>query len=172
MLQPFPSANDFATDNEAESALQWIREFILGVRRIRAENNIEPNRRLSVQVKDGTPQERIWLESHGVYIRQLARTESIERMLEGEQDAASTIAGETTVLVPLAGLIDPAVEIQRLEKELSSKRNELDRASAKLANAAFVEKAPPPVVDKVRAQITDLEDKIPRIDTQLQKLRS
>jgi len=172
MLQPFPSANDFATDNEAESALQWIREFILGVRRIRAENNIEPNRRLSVQVKDGTPQERIWLESHGVYIRQLARTESIERMLEGEQDAASTIAGETTVLVPLAGLIDPAVEIQRLEKELSSKRNELDRASAKLVNAAFVEKAPPPVVDKVRAQITDLEDKIPRIDTQLEKLRS
>ncbi len=170
MLQPFPDAADFAADRDAELALEWIRDFILGVRRIRAENNIEPSRRLSVQVKDGTAQERVWLESYELYIQQLARTETIERVLEGDQESASALAGETTVLVPLGGLIDPAVETQRLEKELAGKRKELEIASAKLANTSFVEKAPAAVVDKVRAQIADLEDKIPRIDTQLRKL--
>jgi valyl-tRNA synthetase len=105
-----------------------------------------------------------------LYIQQLARTETIERVLEGDQESASALAGETTVLVPLGGLIDPAVETQRLEKELAGKRKELEIASAKLANTSFVEKAPAAVVDKVRAQIADLEDKIPRIDTQLRKL--
>ncbi|MFT4561636.1 MAG: valyl-tRNA synthetase [Gammaproteobacteria bacterium] len=172
MQQPFPHSDDFAHDPEAELAFEWIRSFILGIRRIRAENNIEPNRRIKVQVQDGTPKERVWLESYGKYIEQLARTETIERVLSGEGDAASVLAGEMTVFVPLAGLIDPAVEIQRLEKELAQMRKALEVVSGKLNNPSFVEKAPAAVVDKERARVAELQDKIPRTETQLRKFQS
>jgi valyl-tRNA synthetase len=171
MQQPFPRSAEFTHDPDAERAFEWIRSFILGIRRIRAENNIEPNRRIGVQVQDGSPQERIWLEAYEKYIEQLARTETIERVLNGEGDAASVLAGEMTVFVPLGGLIDPAVEIQRLEKELAQMRKALEVVSGKLNNPSFVEKAPPAVVDKERARVAELQDKIPRTEAQLQKFR-
>jgi valyl-tRNA synthetase len=171
MQQPFPRSAEFTHDPQTELAFEWIRSFILGIRRIRAENNIEPSRRIKVQVQDGSPQERVWLEAHERYIEQLARTETIERVLSGEGDAASVIAGEMTVFVPLAGLIDPGVEIQRLEKELARMRKDLELLSAKLNNPSFVAKAPSAVVNKERARVSELQDKIPRVEAQLQKFQ-
>jgi valyl-tRNA synthetase len=169
MLQPFPNVSSLTSDPQAELALEWIRAFILGVRRIRAENNIEPHRRISVQVQDGSAQERAWLDSYELYIRQLARTDSIERVLLSGDDCATALVGEMTVLMPLADLIDPTIEAQRLEKELNRMRGELDRATAKLNNPSFIEKAPTAIVDKERARIQELQDKIPRLETQLKK---
>ena len=169
MLQAFPNVSSLTSDPQAELALEWIRAFILGVRRIRAENNIEPHRRISVQVQDGSAQERAWLDSYELYIRQLARTDLIERVLLGGDDCATALVGEMTVLMPLADLIDPTIEAQRLEKELNRMRGELDRATAKLNNPSFIEKAPGAIVDKERARIQELQDKVPRLETQLKK---
>jgi valyl-tRNA synthetase len=170
MLQPFPNTSNLSHDPQAELAFDWIRSLILGVRRIRAENNIEPNRRIVIQVQGGSAQERVWLESYELYIRQLARAASIERVLSGDGEAASALAGETTVLVPLSDLIDPAVETQRLVRELDKMRGELERGEGKLNNPSFVEKAPSAIVEKERTRVRELGDKISRVDNQLQKL--
>jgi valyl-tRNA synthetase len=52
---------------------------------------------------------------------------------------------------------------------LNRMRRELDRATAKLNNPSFIEKAPGAIVDKERARIQELQDKIPRLETQLKK---
>ena len=171
MLQPFPNTTSLNSDPQAELAFNWIQSFILGVRRIRAENNIEPNRRLVIQVQGGSAQERVWLESYELFIRQLARTDSIERVLSSDGDAASALAGEMNVLVPLSDLIDPVLEAQRLERELDKKRGELALGKGKLNNPAFVEKAPVAIVEKARIRVQELNDNIARIEGQLQKLR-
>jgi len=170
MLQPFPNTTHLAADPQAELAFDWLRNFILGVRRIRAENNIEPNRRIDVLVQGGSAQERVWLESYELYIRQLARIASMDRVLSAEGDAATALAGETTVLVPLADLIDPVVEAQRLQRELDKMRGELQRAQGKLSNPSFVEKAPAAIVEKERIRVQELGDKVSRIELQLEKL--
>jgi valyl-tRNA synthetase len=170
MLQPFPQAAEFVRDEAAEHAFEWLRNFILGVRRIRAENNIDPNRRLDIQVQGGSAAERVLLESCEGYIKQLARVESLERVLSVDGDCATALAGETTVLVPLSDLIDVAVERQRLTRDLEKMGGELQRASGKLENPAFVEKAPAAVVEKERARVQTLRDQIARIEAQLAKL--
>lgn len=172
MLQPYPDAAQLEADAEAERAFAWLREFILGVRRIRADNNIEPNRRLAINVQGGSAQECRWLESYDAFVRQLARVESIDRVLEVSADAATALAGETTVLVPLSDLIDVEVEKQRLAKDLEKMRADFDRISGKLGNASFVEKAPAAVVEKERARRAELEDRIARTQSQLEKLRA
>jgi valyl-tRNA synthetase len=170
MLQPFPNTTSLNDDPQGELAFDWIQSFILGVRRIRAENNIEPNRRIGIQVQGGSAQERVWLESYEQYIQQLARTDSVERVLSNDGDAASALAGEMTILVPLADLIDPVVEAQRLARELDKMRGDLERGAGKLKNPSFVEKAPPAIVEKERVRVRELGDNIARLDSQLKKL--
>ncbi len=172
MLQPYPEVAELATDADAERAFEWLRQFILGVRRIRADNNIEPNRRLAINVQGGSAEERQWLEAHDAFVRQLARVETIDRVLEVSADAATALAGETTVLVPLSDLIEVEVEIERLAKDLEKMRSDFDRVSGKLDNASFVEKAPAAVVEKERARRAELDDRITRTQSQLEKLRA
>jgi len=170
MLQPYPQSSEFARDEVAETTFEWVRTFILGIRRIRAENNIEPHRRISVQVQGGSDEERQWLTSYETYIRQLARVHAITRVATVEGDAATALAGDTTVLVPLSDLIDVDVERERLTRDLDRMRGELQRASAKLDNPSFVEKAPAAVVDKERVRVETLRDQMARIESQLEKL--
>ena len=172
MHEPFPCPEDNAYDDHALKAFDWLSTFILGVRRIRAENDIEPGRRLVVQVRGGAPLEQLWLQEYALYLRQLARIERLERVEGDAEGAATALAGETTLLVPLLDLIDPAVEIERLTKELARLEQDRARTEAKLANDAFVAKAPPEVVAKERRRALDARDAISRLTAQLAKLEA
>ena len=172
MLQPYPTPDPTAVNPEACRAFDWVRSFILGVRRIRSENGVEPNKRINVLVRGGTPDERVWLAEYGNYVRALGRLEEIRPSTDDDApDSATALAGETTILVPIAGLIDPALEIQRLDKELEKLQNDLDRNQSKLNNQSFVAKAPPEVVEKERQRSSELGGAIRRLGDQREKLR-
>jgi len=49
MLEPFPNLDDFDTDKAAVEQMEWVKSFIMSVRRIRAERDIAPSKTLSVQ---------------------------------------------------------------------------------------------------------------------------
>ncbi len=172
MLETFPSATDLSHDPKAEQAITWIQSFILGVRRIRAENNIDPNQRISIQVLGGSARECKWLESYDLYIRQLGRTNCIERVLSRDGEAAGVLAGEMTVLIPLSDIIDPIIELERLKRELDKLCGELEINKGKLSNRSFIEKAPSPIVEKVRNRVREIEDAISHTENQLRNLRS
>jgi valyl-tRNA synthetase len=61
------------------------------------------------------------------------------------------------ILIPMAGLIDKDAELARLDKEIAKREQEVQRIEAKLANSAFVDKAPAEVVEKERAKVEDVK---------------
>lgn len=61
------------------------------------------------------------------------------------------------LLIPMAGLIDKDAELARLDKEIAKREQEVQRIEAKLANSAFVDKAPAEVVEKERAKVEDVK---------------
>jgi valyl-tRNA synthetase len=73
--------------------------------------------------------------------------------------------------VSLAGLIDVASEIKRLEKQLAEKRKHLQGTQAKLGNASFVSKAPLEVVEQQKAMVADLEGQIKVMEENLRELK-
>ncbi len=77
-----------------------------------------------------------------------------------------------TLLVPMAGLIDPAVEAERLDKQLGKKRDELKKARVKLANPSFVQNAPESVVTQERERVNEFERTIAGLEAQLARVRS
>ncbi len=170
MLQAYPQTADITTDNAAMMEMEWVKSFILGVRRIRSERDIAPGKALAVQVKGGNINERNWLAANRHYITALAKTASITEVTQADDDAVIALAGEMTIIVPLADLIDPKAEAARLEKELTRLRSERERLTAKLANSDFTDRAPAPVVQKERDRLTEVVDGLGKMEEQYQRI--
>jgi valyl-tRNA synthetase len=63
-----------------------------------------------------------------------------------------------------------AAERARLERELAEARAWLDGARERLANEAFIAKAPPDVVEGARAREAELADQVERLEDRLADL--
>ncbi len=174
MLQPYPVCRTDAIDEPAMAEMAWVMQFILGIRRIRGEMNIKPGKPLPVLLQNGGAQDAANLENNRHYLDALARLESITWLEAGQEapESATALVGEMKVLIPMAGLIDKAAELARLEKELARRQKELERIMGKLSNASFIDKAPAAVVAKERKKADDLKSAIAQLQSQLEKIQS
>ncbi|MCB1866301.1 MAG: valine--tRNA ligase [Chromatiales bacterium] len=172
MLAPYPESDAIVADPAAEQEMTWLQSFVLGVRRIRAEMDIAPGKPLPVLVQGGNDEERDWFERNAGLISALARIESASRLADGETgpESATAIAGGTTILIPLAGLIDKDAELARLDKELGKLSAQIEQIERKLSNASFVERAPAEVVAKERARADGLRDAIANFSAQRERI--
>ena len=82
------------------------------------------------------------LERHEDTIKRLARLDDITFADAAPKGSAQIVVGDTTVALPLAGVIDMAAERARIAKEEAKTREEIAKVDAKLANAEFLAKAP------------------------------
>ena len=174
LVRPYPEPDEGARDPEAEAEMRWVMDLVLAVRRIRGEMDIAPSRPLPVLLRGGDAAARERLARHERAVRALARLESVRWLEPGEPapEAATALAGEVEVLIPMAGLIDKEAELRRLAKEIEKLRAGLERARAKLANPSFVEKAPAAVVEKERRKAAELERAIEGLEAQAERIRS
>ena len=174
LARPYPEPDEGARDPEAEAEMRWVMDLVLAVRRIRGEMDIAPSRPLPVLLRGGDAAARERLARHERAVRALARLESVRWLEPGEPapEAATALAGEVEVLIPMAGLIDKEAELRRLAKEIEKLRAGLERARAKLANPSFVEKAPAAVVEKERRKAAELERAIEGLEAQAERIRS
>ncbi len=170
MLQTYPRNTDLERHEGSLLAIEWLKSFILGVRRIRAERDISPGKPLAVKTKGGTDQEQEWLNSNQGYIQTLGRVESIEQISQSPDDAVMALAGEMTLLVPLADIIDPAEEKLRIEKEIEKQNKEFIRIQSKLENKSFTDKAPEAVVDKEKSKLAEVETRLDKLKEQLERI--
>ncbi len=170
--QAFPEADRAREDAGAEGDIDWIKRFILGVRRIRGEMDISPNKPLNVLLQNAGTEDRRRLEEYRLFLERLARLESITVLDAGTEAPESAIAlvGDMQLLVPMAGLIDKDAELKRLAKERDKARADLERAEKKLANPSFVEKAPPAVVDQEKQRLAEFRSALERLDAQHRKI--
>ncbi|MEM7291880.1 MAG: class I tRNA ligase family protein, partial [Pseudomonadota bacterium] len=174
MVAPYPVSQPEKIDAEAEAEIDWIKQFVLGVRKIRAEMDIAPGKPLPVLVapSDATDAQRA--EDHGSLIKFLARVESIDILAAGDEapESAPALIGDTQILIPMSGLIDKDAEVSRLQKEIAKLEAEIKRLSGKLNNEQFVAKAPEAVVAKERERLAETESSKQQLADQLAKIQS
>jgi len=170
MKMPYPRAEDIATDETSLEAIAWVKAFILGVRRIRAERDIDPRKSLAVKIKGGTEQEQACLNQNSHYLKDIGRIESITAIDEEPDNAVIALAGEMILLVPLVDLIDPQAELARLEKGLEKLRKNSDNIAKKLENKNFVERAPANVVKKERERLAENNVSLEKLEEQYQRI--
>ena len=174
MRQPYPKPDLSLLNATASTEIEWVKNVIAGVRKIRSGMNIDPRKPLPVLLENGSAADRERLENNRHYLETIGRIEAITWLETGEQapESATALVGEMKLLIPLSGLINKDAEIARLAKELDNRSKELLRCEQKLANAGFLEKAPAAVVAKEQSRASSLKQAISDLEEQSRKIRS
>ena len=172
MQQPYPLADDKMLDATAESEMQWLQQFILGIRQVRGEMNISPGKPLPVLLENASACDIENLDKTRHYLNFLAKTESISVLSADDvvPESALTLVGNMKVHIPMAGLIDKAAELERLQKEIDKAQTEITRINKKLGNAGFVDKAPAAVVQKERDKLESFRTTLAELQKQMEKI--
>ena len=170
MRQPFPEPDPARLDAASVEEMDWVKGFVLGVRRIRGEMNIRPGQRLAVLLSGGDARDDERARNHLPYLAGLAGLASVERLAGDAPQSARALLGRLEILVPLEGLIDVGAECARIGKELGRLGKELARSEGKLANERFVSRAPAEVVAKEHERVAEFRDAIARLEAQRQTL--
>ena len=172
MLQPFPEFDETLVDAEAVAELEWVMGFVLGVRRIRGEMNIEPGKRLPVLLQNGSDLDQMRMQTNRQVLQSVARLDKITWLTSNDSapQAAIALVGNMKLLIPMAGLIDKHAEESRLAKEIAKKQKELERSQAKLANPKFIYKAPQSIVIKTQNNVLELQAAIDHLTAQQQQI--
>ena len=171
MLQAFPQKDNQKINNEATEEIQWVMDFVLGIRKIRSGMNIKPGKLLAVLIQNASSTDEQRLTKTQAYLKSLSRVESIT-ILPDEQtpESATALVGEMKVLIPMAGLINVDEEKARLSKEIEKIEKEVSRLSSKLANDNFTSRAPDAVVAKEREKLNEANKTLHSLQEQQQRI--
>jgi valyl-tRNA synthetase len=159
-VQPFPIADQSLVDDEAERELAVVREAIQRLRRYREDVGAPVGDRIPARLVAEGPAHVTLYERSLPTIERLARFD----LAVAEPDGP---LGEATVAIPGA-TIDVQVDAEgvsaRREEQKRMLREEIDRAEGKLANAGFVEKAPPELVEQEREKLARFQRELAELE--------
>ncbi|MDH3576858.1 MAG: valine--tRNA ligase [Gammaproteobacteria bacterium] len=173
MLRPYPAASRATRDSDATDDIEWVKQFILGIRQIRGEMDISPGKFLPVVLQNASDIDQRRADAHALLLKRVGRVESVTILADGAEApaAATALLGDLRLLVPMKGVIDVGAERTRLEKQMDKVRADLARATGKLGNEKFVNNAPADVVTQERERAVEFEKTIAQLTEQLVKLQ-
>ncbi len=174
MLAKYPVPEDDRIDRAAEVEMEWVMQFILGIRQIKGEMNIPPGKRVPVLLQNASAEDLRILKVSQVYLDAVGRVESVAVLPGGAEkpESAMTLLGDMAILIPLEGLIDKGAEITRLKKAIEKLDRDIDRIEAKVNNPGFTSKAPAAVVDRERQKLEEQVHAREELQAQLFRLAS
>ena len=172
MIQAFPEFDESKCDQQSIDDLEWVKQFIIAIRNIRGEMNIPPSKELPVLLKNVSDNDQRRLTENEQFLSSLAKLESITVLAQDEQGpaSASALVGNLSVLIPMAGLIDKAAELARLDKAMEKLEKDAAKTRGKLSNDSFVGKAPAAVIEKEKAKLAEAESALVKMQEQKQQL--
>ena len=172
MLRPYPEVLSEATDADAVADIEWVQQFILGIRQIRGEMDISPGKPLPVVLQDASASDLFRAKSQALLLQRVGRVESVTTLIKDEDPpaAATALLGDMRMLVPMKGIIDVDAERTRLTKQQGKINKDLQRSVGKLENEKFANNAPAEVVTQEQERVVEFEKAIAQLTEQLEKL--
>lgn len=165
---------DVALENpQSVSEMNLLMDIIRAVRNIRAEVNVPMSKKVELIIKAGSQDTLDIISRNDNYIGRFCNTSSFEAGLAPQtpDKVMSAVVTGAELLLPLSGLIDIDQEIIRLEKEVQTLNNEVERVEKKLSNQGFVAKAPAKVIEEERAKQADYSDRREKVLARIAELR-
>ncbi len=173
IIAPWPETRD-EEDWEAQAVtdFQTVQAVVRAIRNLRAEKKVKAGLRIPAILAGGEKTEVLRAQAEAIAALAHLDADQMEivEAVDGKpEDHVALVAAGVEVYLPLAGLVDPAEERARLEKELAEAEAQIARLERLLAGP-FAEKAPPPVVQKEREKLAAFRETAEKIRGQLQAL--
>ncbi|EHB62931.1 MULTISPECIES: valine--tRNA ligase [Paenibacillus] len=173
MLASWPVYDPAFENPESVAEMNLLMDVIRAVRNIRAEVNVPMSKKVELLLKPVNEQIAGIIDRNADYIRRFCNTSEYQSSLglATPEKAMTAVVTGVELFLPLAGLIDIAQEIARLEKEIQHLNSEVERVEKKLNNPGFVSKAPEKVIEEERAKLADYSDKRSKVIARIEELR-
>lgn len=166
MLSAYPQADKEQIVQTAFDKMAALKDLVEEVRKLRGEMGIAPNVKAPLFVEGSAELEGLlkYLPS----LTRLTEAKLVDSLPEAE-DAPVAVCNGARLMLKVE--IDKAAETARLSKEAEKLQKALDKLNAKLSKPGYTEKAPAHLVEKDRADLAELQDKMAKVEAQLEKLR-
>ena len=166
MLARFPEADREQIVQTTFEQMTVLQDLIGAVRNLRGEMGIQPNVKAPLFVESTDD-----LADYLKYLPMMTRLTEAQQVaaLPESEDAPVAVCNGARLMLKVE--IDKAAETARLSKEAEKLQKALDKLNAKLSKPGYTEKAPAHLVEKDKADLAELEDKMTKVQTQLVKLK-
>jgi valyl-tRNA synthetase len=171
-LAQFPKHDTSLLDDDAEREMALLQDIIVNIRNLRAELKVDARKKIPVEIYsvNGT-------------VAQLAATnrQAIERLASvsplqltskplNEEGGALRALPDYSLKITLADAVDLDAERARLRKELQKLEKEFVSLRNQLDNEQFIAKAPVNVVENLRARREEVTVQVAKMQETLRKL--
>lgn len=174
IIQEYPEYKAEHVFNDDVVSMSKFIEVVTSIRNLRNTLMIRPKDEIEVRFyTDDEKLAKYFFKSRG-FLKELARVKagkikdkSVDRPLKSMMKAT----GHTEIFIPLEGIIDIDAFIKKLENDKVKVQKDFDKVDKKLKNPKFIEKAPSDIIEKVKAEANEFEEKLNAINTNLENFQ-
>jgi valyl-tRNA synthetase len=173
MLCAYPKIDNNFINNTIEEEIEWVKNIIISIRTIRSEMLVSPSKQTPLYLRNFNPAIEKLVAKYSTILSALGKLTSINLLNPNDPVplASSNVVGELELLIPMAGVIDQAAELQRLDKEIAKIEKDLIFTYNKLNNPSFTDNAPPDVIEKTKEKLEQAEQAKQKLSVYQEKIR-
>ncbi|WP_028453548.1 valine--tRNA ligase [Chitinilyticum aquatile] len=165
MLAQWPVADLSKVDADANATVDTLKSLAFAARNLRGEMGLSPAVKAPLYLEGDET-----LSQFVAYLKPLAKLSEVHIVARlPEDDAPVAVAGTTRMMLVVE--VDKAAETARVTKEIGKTTDARDKLLAKLEKPGYTDKAPAHLVEKDRAQLAELNEKLAKLAAQLEKLK-
>lgn len=165
----WPQPNPEWEDKQVESDFELIQDIIRSIREQRAHYNVSPNKLIDAHIKANGQSADI-IQRLKSLILHMGRLSSLEVSADIDRPGSAAVQVLGDLEIYLFGLIDPAKERARLQKQQETIRRDIEKAQSRLTNENFLQRAPADVVEAEKKKMKELQAQIELINKNLESL--
>lgn len=127
--------------------------IIKAIRNIRADKKVPDNKKINAQILINNNVYEDCLK----YISKLALIDNmsvVKKESDFEKNSVTLTFNDMTVNLPLDSMVDSKAEAERISKEITRLKGEIERSERLLNNAGFVAKAPASLIDTEKEKLS------------------
>ncbi len=176
MHASYPDPEQLATPDESAGTyiveIDTVIEVITKIRNIRAECNVPAASFVDLNFT-GTEGKINLIDRYSNYISQMVHgnIKNIHESIDGIKGSAADHLDGLDVYVHLAGVIEPSIEIQRLDKEMGRLQADLEKYKYKLSNEDFLKKAPQDVIEETKSMNNQIRERYEQLNASMNRIK-
>ncbi len=168
----WPEYDEGLINEAAAEKMDWLIRLISEIRSVRADMNVPAGAKIKLLVKDPCDFAKAGFEAFDDILKRLARLEEIKFVDVAPKGSIQTLVDQTTLILPIADIIDLDAERDRLKKRISKLEDDIKKISSKLGNEKFIENAPEELVQEQKELVAEKEAARDKFSNALKQLEA
>jgi valyl-tRNA synthetase len=166
IIAAFPSVEENLIDEVIVKEMQFIQEAITAIRNLRKQIDLVPSQKVKIQINVENNQDIVLMKKYTHYFEKLANISELHVSIANMKPDPSiaTVVRNSTIYLPLEGLLDIEKELAKLDKQKLKLQNELSGIEKKLQNEQFLQNAPNEIIQKENEKFTEVKTKLDKIN--------